>query len=161
MKKTLVLLMCLLCVSCASTNMPKKNKADRKNVANKELPSWVNECPTSKNGLYAVGSGTHEDKEQARTLSSLNAKAELSKKQNAEIDSESRMNTIITKNDSDISYEETTILKSNSIVDKSVIEATHLEYDKESKKWYCYTLLYRDYEAKEDNTKLLESKLVQ
>lgn len=161
MKKLLVLLMCLLCVSCASTNMPKKNKADRKNVANKELPSWVNECPTSKNGLYAVGSATHKDKEQARELSLLNARAELSKKQNAEINSESRINTIITKDDSDISYEETTVLKSNSNVDKTTVEDTHLEYDKKSKKWYCYTLICREYEVKEDNTKLLESKLVQ
>lgn len=161
MKKLLVLLMCLLCVSCASTNMPKKNKADKKNVANKELPSWVNECPTSKNGLYAVGSESHKEIEQARILSLHNARAELSKKQNAEISSESHMNTVITKDDSDISYEESTILKSNSNVDNAIVKGTHLEYDKKTKKWYCYTLLYREYEVKEDNTKLLESKLAQ
>lgn len=161
MKKLLVLLMCLLCVSCASVNMPKKNKADKNNVADKELPSWVNECPTSKNGLYAVGSESHKEKEQARVLSLLNARAELSKKQNAEINSESHMNTIITKDDSGISYEERTVLKSNSNVDNAVVKGTHLEYDKKSKKWHCYTLLYREYKQKEDNTKLLESKLVQ
>lgn len=146
MKKLIILSFCLLFISCASTNMPKENKADKKNVADKELPSWVNETPTSKDGLFSVGFATHKDKEFARKMAKLNAEAEMSKKQDAFINTNSEMRTVIIADEAEVTFEENTVLTSESNVDNSVIKDTYLIFEKADKKWICYLLLYKEKE---------------
>lgn len=126
--------------------MPKENKADKKNVADKELPSWVNETPTSKDGWFSVGFATHKDKEFARKMAKFNALAEMSKNQDASIKTDSEMRTEIINDDAEVTFEENTVLTSESNVDNSVIKDTYLIFEKADKKWICYLLLYKEKE---------------
>ena len=130
-----------MCISCKTTNVAKN------------YPDWVGKDPTSKKGIYAVGSADMNDTILSLKMAEADAVNNLTRKISTDTDVAVKL-TLSSSNTKAIKgYEESAIQKSHNIIKGYEVQNTFVD-----KKGKTFVLVFLPYNSKVD---LLDNDIIE